>query len=69
MVMSGQVEARCKECNCRFVWSLDNFPFPDSMIIGTCDKCFDKITHDCYDEFQDEPNGSYACAGRKVFKK
>lgn len=68
MTISGSVEATCKECQCRFGWHLDSFPFVDAKIIGTCDECFDKKSHDCVDEFQIE-DGHYAIVGRKEFKK
>jgi len=67
-MISGQVVARCKVCNCRFVWSLDNLPFIDSEIIGTCSKCLNKESHDCYDEFMVDENGGFMKVGSIKFK-
>jgi len=66
--ISGCVEAKCKECGCRHQWHLDSFPFIDSQIVGTCDKCFRKQSHDCYDEYEIE-DGSFKNVGRKVFTR
>lgn len=66
--ISGSLVARCKECNCRFTWSMDNFPFVDAEIVGTCDKCFKKESHDCYDELEENENGGFLFVGRKKFK-
>lgn len=65
--ISGQVQARCKECNCRFLHSIDNWIFIDEEAIGTCDNCFNKKSHTCIDEFQGDENGCYAEVGRKEF--
>ena len=62
--MSGWTVAKCKECNCVFDWTLDNFPFVDSEIIGTCDKCLNKETHECVNETQD-----FAKVGIKTFEE
>ena len=67
--ISGSVEAKCKECKCRFSWHLDNFPFIDAEIIGTCDKCFEKIDHDCVDELTLDENDMFSIVGRKEFKE
>ena len=48
--ISGQVIAKCKKCNCVFIWHLDSMPFLDSEIIGTCDKCINNEKHECVDE-------------------
>lgn len=53
MSISGTLEAKCKKCKCVFVWHMDTFPFVDAEIVGTCDKCFRKEKHKCYNEFED----------------
>jgi hypothetical protein len=68
MGISGQVEAKCKICKCRFGHHIDSWLFIDEEVIGTCQKCFDKISHDCIDEFQLGENGGFAIVGRKEFK-
>lgn len=67
--ISGQVVARCKTCNCRYIWALDPFPFVDAEIVGTCDDCFNKRSHNCLDELQLDENECFVTVGRKVFKK
>ena len=42
--------ARCKECNCVFIWTIDNAPFIDSEIVGTCSSCLNHEKHVCVDE-------------------
>ena len=62
--ISGVIEAKCKNCKCRYVWHIDNHPFVGSEIIGTCSDCLNRKDHDCYDEFQGE-TGEFI--GRKKF--
>jgi len=66
MSRSGSVMAVCKECQCRFLWNMDNIPFSGCEIVGICDNCFDKISHDCVDELVEE-NHSFMIVGRKEF--
>jgi hypothetical protein len=47
----NSVPASCKKCGCVFEWHLNNAPFVDSEIVGTCSKCVEKIAHKCIDEF------------------
>jgi len=51
-MISGFLIAKCKKCNCIFAWHMDNFPFTDAEIIGTCDKCLWGISHKCINELQ-----------------
>lgn len=66
MGISGSIVAKCKECKCVFNWTIDSFPFVDSEIIGTCDKCINKESHDCYDELWEESR-TFKKVGRKEF--
>jgi len=66
--ISGSLVAKCKKCKCQFQWYMDNMPFVDSEVIGTCDKCINEEDHDCYDELWEE-NGGFKKVGRKTFKK
>jgi len=69
MGISGWLEAKCKECKCRFSWYIDsNWPFVDSEIIGTCDKCLNKLSHDCIDELTINNNVPIN-VGRKEFQE
>jgi len=61
--ISGTVIAKCKECQCRFIWSLRNWPFMNAEIVGTCNNCYNKKTHDCFDEIYIP----HKKVGRKVF--
>lgn len=63
--ISGCISATCKECGNKYIWHMNNFPFVDAEIIGTCDDCFEKVDHDVVDEFQGV-NGKVI--GRKTFK-
>jgi len=66
MGISGCIPATCKICGSRYVWHMDNFPFTDAEIIGTCSECFEKTDHDIIDEYQ----GDYGeVIGRKTFNK
>lgn len=53
MGISGSVLAKCKVCGSIFVWNMEDWPFVDTEIIGTCDDCFDKKDHDIMDESYD----------------
>ena len=65
--ISGSVEAKCKECKCRFTQHLDNWLFIDEEVTGTCDNCFNKISHDCVDELTLDSNECFEVVGRKEF--
>ena len=65
--ISGQVEAKCKECKCRFTQSIDNWIFIDEEVIGTCDNCFSKISHKCIDELILNENNQFYVTGSKEF--
>lgn len=67
-MIGGSLEAKCKECKCCFIWNMDDFPFVNSMIIGTCDKCLNKINHNCYDEFQLTKDRNFVLVGKKIFE-
>ena len=69
MSISGSLEARCKVCCCVFSWSMDNFPFIDAVIVGTCDDCFHKKTHEIYHENFVNEYGCPEVVGRIVFDK
>jgi len=47
--LSG-INAKCRECSCVFLWHLENAPFVDSEIVGTCSKCLQGEKHTCVDE-------------------
>ena len=64
MSIGGHVEAKCKECSCRFIHTIDNWIFIDEEVTGTCDKCFEKESHQCVDELQD-----FTIVGEKIFTK
>lgn len=65
--ISGSVVAKCKECNCVISWHIDSMPFVDSEITGTCSKCINKESHNCYDEFDLTENNIFKKVGRKEF--
>mgnify|MGYP001582442424 FL=1 len=67
MSISGTIEAHCKECKCRFTCNIDNWIFIDEEVIGTCDNCFNKISHDCTDELSLDENECFEVVGRKEF--
>lgn len=70
MGISGFMEARCRECNCVFNWYCDsNWLFVDSELVGTCDKCMNKESHDCIHENIIKADESFAVVGRKEFPK
>ena len=48
--ISGSVLVKCKVCGSIFYWSMDNWPFVDTEIIGTCDDCLNEKNHDIIDE-------------------
>ena len=50
MGISGTVKARCEKCKCIFVHHINDWIFTDEEVIGTCDNCFDKKSHDCIDD-------------------
>ena len=62
--ISGSVYAKCKSCDCVFVWHVDSVPFVDSEIVGTCGKCLNREGHDCVDESYERTK----VIGHKVFK-
>jgi len=67
--MSGCLEARCKVCSRVFNWHLNNFPFVDSEIIGTCNKCIEKKDHEIYHENIVEEEDCPAKVGKIIFDK
>jgi hypothetical protein len=70
MSISGWTTARCKECKCRFMRFIDSpWLFVDEEVIGTCDNCFNRVSHDCIDELTENENGSFLIVGRKEFDK
>ena len=70
MPISGWLEAKCKNCKCRFNWFInDSWPFVDSEIIGTCTNCIEEKDHDCIDELTLDADGDRMIIGRKEFKK
>jgi len=71
MTISGTILAKCKLCDCVFLWTFNNMPFPDSEVIGTCERCINEESHQCIDETYiiDETDVHYKVAGRKEFKK
>lgn len=66
--ISGWVEAKCDSCDCRFSCYITNHIFVNTKVVGTCDKCMNEQTHDCYDEYQIGDNGLPLKVGKKVFK-
>ena len=50
MNISGQLDAKCKVCCCIFTWSMSRFPFHDAEIVGSCSECFNKESHDIYND-------------------
>lgn len=69
-MITGGLETKCKECNCRFSWYIDTpLPFIDSEIIGTCDQCLTKKTHNCFDEYMINQDGQPIKVGKKEFHK
>ena len=66
MGISVSIMAKCRECSCVFNCYIDNFPFIDGEIIGICDRCVAKESHDCYDEFWEE-DGTFKKIGKKEF--
>ena len=66
--ISGTVEAECTKCQCRFSWHIESMPFVGSKFVGICDKCLNKESHDCVNEFEEE-DGSYKIKGRKEFNE
>ena len=69
MSISGSVSAKCKECECRFVHNIDNWIFIDEEVIGTCDNCFKKVSHECIDELNLDENNHFMAVGGKNFTK
>ena len=67
--ISGCVQARCKECKCRFWQHVDNWIFTDMEIVGTCDNCMNRISHSCTDEYQCDEHDRPIAIGRKEFKE
>jgi|GEM_PF-3740789 hypothetical protein len=55
MSMDIHTLARCKKCDCVFLWYLKGTPFVDAEIIGTCDKCLNEEEHVCIDERDGRP--------------
>jgi len=52
--ISGVIYAKCKKCKCVYQWHMNNMPFVDSEIIGTCSKCINNEKHECYNEEVEE---------------
>ena len=67
--MSQFIEAKCKECQCRFVTHIDHALLYNASIIGVCENCSDMKSHDCIDEFQEDENHCYLKVGRREFPK
>lgn len=51
MTISGSLVAHCKICKCSFSAHMDNIPFVDAEVVGTCHDCFNKKSHVCRNEF------------------
>lgn len=59
----GTISARCLHCDCKSAFNMEEKPFLYCEIVGTCDHCMNRRTHNCYDEFQGRK------IGRKIFLK
>jgi len=66
-MLSGSFVAKCKECNCEFIWTIDSAPFVDTELVGTCSKCINKESHDCYSEILLDENEQFTKVGYKDF--
>lgn len=69
MGISGSLDARCKVCSCVFSWSMDNQPFIDAEVVGTCGDCFDQKDHEIYHENILNENDCPVIVGKIVFDK
>ena len=69
MSISGSLEAKCKVCGTVFSWSMNNFPFIDAEIVGTCSECFEKKNHNVYHENILNENNCPEIIGKIVFDK
>lgn len=61
------IQVKCRECECRFVTTINNTLVLDAKIIGICEHCYNEEPHDCYDEMQVDENNCFLKVGRKEF--
>ena len=43
MGLSGWIVAKCRVCSTEIEWYINDMPFPDSIVLGTCKKCSEKM--------------------------
>ena len=48
------ITAMCKECKCKYLVNMENIPFIDTVVVGTCFNCLNDKEHCCYDELKEE---------------